>query len=183
MPFPTVVGIAFASGIAAALASRVELKVSPRPAMLTRSFIAYMIFVAIVLVPISAYFFVFHGDWFLLYYIDVRRVPSAIALVAFVAEAGVGALGFGLGAALVRSQRDGIAIAALLLAVVASGVIVVIEPDRLMRVGSYVQYHRNFGLSDYGGPLLQGTIAMAVLLLLGLVLLLARLHAAGRRLG
>ena len=54
---------------------------SPRPLPLTRSFVAYVSFACLVIAPISVYFYVFHGDWFLLYLIDVNRIPSAIAMV------------------------------------------------------------------------------------------------------
>ena len=71
MPHPTVLFLAFATGLAAAIAGRSELKISPRPALFTRSALAFLIFDFLVLVPASAYFYVFHGDWFLLYALDV----------------------------------------------------------------------------------------------------------------
>ena len=43
------------------------------------------------IVPVSVYFYVFHGDWFLLYLFDVSRIPSAIAMVGFFVQAGLGA--------------------------------------------------------------------------------------------
>ena len=94
MPFPSFVFLAFACGIAAALAARVELRMSIRPVPLTNSFYVFTIFVSLVLVPASAYFYVFHGDWFLLYAINVQKIPSAIALLVFLLEAGVGFFGF-----------------------------------------------------------------------------------------
>ena len=77
-------------GLAAALAGRQELRMSPRPIALTRSFGAYLSYVSLVVVPASAYFYAFHGDWFLHYTVDVERIPSAVALVGFVGQAGLG---------------------------------------------------------------------------------------------
>jgi hypothetical protein len=181
LPLPTLFVLAFATGMAAAIAGRSELRVSPRPALLTRSFAAYLVFVALVMIPVSVYFYVFHGDWFLLYLIDVRLVPSAAALVGFVCEALIGAAGFATASALVRSQREVLAGVILGATVVAGAVILVLALDRLSVVGSYAQYRGGFGLTPYvSGPVLQGTIAMSLLVAIGLAFLLVRLVYGGR---
>jgi hypothetical protein len=182
LPLPTLLLLAVASGIAAALAAKAELRVSPRPAVLTRSFAAYAFFVAFVLVPVSVYFYAFHGDWFLLYLVDVRRVPSALALLGFIVEASVGVAGFALGATLVRAQRDGVAKAFLGAAVVGALAVVVGARERLAVVGTYAQYRGDFGLTSYtSGALLHGTLAMGLILLAGLGYLVLRLHLSGAR--
>jgi hypothetical protein len=182
LPLPTLFVLAFATGMAAAVAGRSELRVSPRPALLTRSFAAYLVFIAMLVIPISVYFYVFHGDWFLLYLVDVRRVPSAVALVGFVAEALVGALGFATASALVRSQREVVAGVILVATLLAGAVVLVLALDRLSVVGSFAQYRGGFGLSPYlSGPLFQGTIAMTLLMAIGLAFLLVRLVYGGRR--
>lgn len=175
---------AFATGIAAALAGRNELKVSPRHALLTRSFAAYVIFAFLVMVPTSAYFYVFHGDWFLLYLLDVQRIPSAIALVFFVALGGLGIAGYAIGAGLVRSQREMLSGALVGLCVLVGLGSVLLAWDRLARVGSYAQWHGGFGLETFeDGPLLPGTVAMALLLSVGLAFLLIRVWAGSRQKG
>lgn len=161
MTLPTVVALAFMVGALAALAGRAEIKLSPRHPLLTRSFAAFLAFVLCVLIPISVYFYVFHGDWFLLYLIDVREVPSAIALVGFVLEALVGVCGFALGLA---------------------GLVPLLLRARLSRVGSYAQFNGGFGLVDFtAGPLFAGTILMAVALLCATGFLLGRLWIGERR--
>ena len=80
---PTLFCFAFAAGLATAVAARVELRVSPRTPLSTRSFRAFLLYALLLLIPISVYFYIFHGDWFLLYTLDVTRVPSAIALIGF----------------------------------------------------------------------------------------------------
>ncbi len=182
MPLPTLLALAIASGLAAALAGRAELRVSPRPALLTQSFIAWLSFAAFVLVPVSIYFYAFHGDWFVLYMIDVRRIPSALAMVGFAVQVLLGASGFALGAALVRAQRDSLGVGAVLLFVAASGAVVPLASDRLALVGTFTQYRGGFGLVPYGqGTLLHGTLAMVGVLALGAIFMLGRLWIGSRR--
>src|SRR5688572_11199826 len=78
VPLPPLLLWMVASGLAAALAGRNELRTSPRPAPLTRTFFAYASYAVLVVVPVSIYFYAFHGDWFLLYFADVSKIPSAV---------------------------------------------------------------------------------------------------------
>lgn len=182
VPLPTLLCLAFASGVASALAGRAELRVSPRPPLLTQSFLCWLSFAAFVLVPVSVYFYAFHGDWFLLYAIDVRRIPSALAMVGFSLEIVVGALGFIAGAALVRGQRESLGTALAAAFALAAALVVPVAADRLARVGSYAQYQGGFGLTPYtAGPLFHGTLAMSAFLVIGLAILLGRLHLGSRR--
>ena len=181
MPLPPLLVFALVSGLAASLAGREELRMSPRPIPLTSGFLAYISYACLVVVPASVYFYVFHGDWFLLYWVDVQEVPSAVALVGFGLQAGLGALGFFFGAVLVRNQRE--AIVGVLLGILAVGgvAVVVMYSDRLAQVGSFAQYHGQFGLEAYeSGPLLTGALAMGGICVVGLAFLLLRLWTAGR---
>ena len=182
MPLPTLICLVFATGIAAALAARVELRVSPRPPLLTRSFAAFAVFTMLVPVPVGVYFYLFHGDWFLLYTLDVHGIPSALALLGFLVLGTIGALGFAVGASMVRGQRETLGGILVGLAVLAAGAVAVVARDRLGVVGTFAQYEGGFGLEAYGGgPLLQGGIVMGAVLLLGIVFLVWRLHLSGRR--
>jgi hypothetical protein len=184
VPLPTVLCLAFATGLAAALAGRNELKISPRPAVLTRSALAFLIFDFLVLVPASAYFYVFHGDWFLLYLFDVGRIPSSIALVGFVGQGALAVGGFAVAAAWIRTQREVLAWVALGVSVLLGVGSVLLLSERLSQVGSYAQYKGNFGLVPFTeGPLMAGTIAMASIVTIGLAFLLVRVWLAARRQG
>lgn len=133
------------------------------------------------MVPVSAYFYMFHGDWFLLYLADTERVPSALALLGGVVEIALGAVGFLLGASLVRTQREqwaGAAIGAALS--LALGMLPVVR-QRLMVVGSYRQFHGDFGHGTYGGALFQGTLVMSLWMVVGLAFLVYRLGPGARR--
>jgi len=181
LPLFTQLLLTFATGLAASLAARADLRVSPKPAAFSRAFLAYLMFAGLVLVPSSVYFYLFHGDWYLLYLVDTGRVPSAVALIGCLLEFGLGAGGFLVGASMIRTQRDpwlGAAIGASVS--LALGVIAVAR-SRLSVVGSYSQYHGDFGLSAYGGALLQGTLWMSLWIALGLGFLLYRLGPGSRR--
>lgn len=133
------------------------------------------------MVPVSAYFYIFHGDWFLLYVADTERVPSALALVGGAFEIGLGAAGFLIGATFVRTQREqwaGAAIGAALS--LGLGMLPVVR-QRLMVVGTYRQFHGDFGLGHYGGALLQGTLVMSLWMFVGLAFLVYRLGPGARR--
>ncbi|MGB0679896.1 MAG: hypothetical protein ACPGUV_09570 [Polyangiales bacterium] len=182
MPFPTLFALALVTGIAAALAGRGEIRSSPRPAWLTYSFGAYLLFLTFLLIPVSLYFYLFHGDWFLLYLIDVGRIPSALALLGFAAQAGLGSLGFVIGATTVRMQRESVGAVVALICLVLAVALVLLLRQRLAVVGTYSQYQTGLGLEAYGsGALWQGTIAMSVLLFSGLAYLLVRLYLSVRR--
>jgi hypothetical protein len=182
LPLPTLFLLAFASGIAAALASRRELRLSPRPAPLTAGFGALALYLVFVLVPVSLYFYWFHGDWALHYLVDVQAIPSAVALVGFVVEASLGGVGFLAGASLVRGQREAVAAAVLGLVVVVGGVVVHLARARLAVLGSFAQFHGGFGLTAYArGPMVYETIAMSLFAVIGLAYLLAMLAFGARR--
>ncbi|MCA9602184.1 MAG: hypothetical protein R3A78_10470 [Polyangiales bacterium] len=182
MPLPVLVSLAFAVGSAAAACAEAELRISPRPALLTQGAMAFLIFDALVVVPVATYFYAFHGDWFLLYLVDARRIPSALALLALVLVGGCGAVGFAAGATLVRAHKLGLAIAVSVLAVVASAAVVVFARDRLGAVGSYAQYAGHFGLKPFAeGSLLQGALVMGPLFVAAALLLCVRIYVGGRR--
>lgn len=141
-----------------------------------------MIFSLCVLLPISVYFYIFHGDWFLLYLIDVREIPSAVALVGFVLEGLLGVAGFSVGASLLRSQREGVAGALAGTSLLLAVLVPVLLRDRLGRVGTYAQFSGGFGMTDFSaGPLFLGTLVMSAAFLVAAGFLLGRLWVGERR--
>lgn len=181
MPLSSLIFFTFAVGVAAAFAGGTELRLSPRHALVTNSFLAYAAFLLLLVLPVSAYFYVFHGDWFLHYTVDVRRIPSAVALFGFVLEGAVGTAGFLLGAGLARAERNGIGATVVGACLLAAMAVYFVLPERLMVVGTYAQFRGRFGLSEYGGALLRGGVAMAGYLLAGAAFLLFRIRHGLRR--
>jgi hypothetical protein len=181
LPFTTLLFFAFGMGAAAALAAEYELCLSPRPVVLSASFAAFAAFMLLLLVPVSVYFYVFHGDWFMLYLVEVMRVPSALALLGFATEFAVGLSGFGLAAACVRNQHNAWVMTMLGVCVIGAAAVVGVCPDRLRAVGTLRQYQGGFGLVPYGGTLLQGALAMGGLLVVGGLYLLFRIRRGQAR--
>lgn len=176
MPLPFLLFLGVAIGIAAATAAQVELRLSPRPPLLTASYSAFLTFVLLVFLPVSVYFYVFHGDWFLLYVVDTGHVPSAVALVGFGLQAGLATLAFLLGAVLVRAQQTTIAYAATGVSLLLAVGLCPLTIERLRVVGTFAQYHGSFGLSDYAAtPLARGGVVMALFTVVGAVFLLVKL--------
>ena len=182
MPFTTLLLLAFGMGAASALAGANELRVSPRPILLSDSFAAFFAFMLLLVLPVSLYFYVFHGDWFMLYTVDVRRVPSALALFGFAVELAVGLVGFAGSALCVRTSHANWAIGAVVVSVIAAVSVVFLCPERLRVVGSFRQYKGGFGLVSYGGALLQGALAMGGLLTAGASFLIVRIRRGQARL-
>ena len=176
LPFTTLLLLAFGMGAASALAGAHELRLTPRHALFSSTFAAFATFLVLLVLPVSVYFYVFHGDWFLLYLVDVRRIPSAVALFGFLFEGAFGVLGFAIGASCVRNQRASWVTYLLAFVGVAAIAVLFIVPERLLFVGNYKQYRGGFGLVKYGGALLQGGLLMGGVLLLGATFLVMRIR-------
>jgi hypothetical protein len=181
LPLPTQLFLTFASGVLTALAARADLRVSPKPAANSEAFVAFLLYALLVVLPVSVYFYVFHGDWYLLYTVDTARIPSALALFGLAAVVLVGAGGFLFGARLVRSQREQWAGAAVGMTVSMALGVLPLARHRLAVVGTYAQFFGDFGHRPYGGTLLQGTVCMSLWLVLGLSFLVYRLGPSEKR--
>lgn len=181
VPIPFFILLSFAAGAACAIAARNEVRSSPLPVLLTRGLQAFLVFAVLVLVPASAYFYIFHGDWSVLYWVDTHTIPSAVALLFFLVEILAGSLGYFLAGLAVRNHQDPQAYGYCALGLVSAGFLFLVYQSRLAKVGSYAQFHGDFGLTDYmGTPLMNGSIAMGILLVAGLSMLLFQLYWAAR---
>lgn len=180
MPLSTLFFFVCAVGIAAALVGGAELRLSPRHLVSTNSFVAYSVFVVLLVLPVAIYFYWFHGAWFLHYWFDVDKIPAIVVLLGFLGMMGLQLGSFAVGAAFARSQRPawgGAAIGGCL--VLAT--LVLAWPRRLQLVGSFPEFTDNFGLEPYGGALLRGGVAMSLYLMIGTAFLLIRIRMGARR--
>jgi hypothetical protein len=176
VPLPSLLCFVFAAGIAIALAGRAEIRMSPRPVLLTSSAAALLLYASLLVVPVGVYFYVLHGDWFVAYTVDVQRVPSALALIGFIFVVVVGVAGFASAAILVRAQRDAVSGALLVLALVATIAVALLLRGRLSVVGTHAQFTRGFGLTDFSaGPVQPSVWLMGAVLVLGLLVTVARI--------
>lgn len=134
------------------------------------AFLAYAIFVGLVLIPTSIYFYVFHGDWFLSYSIDTERARWAWAIVVVGAAAGLSAVGFWLGAALCRAGRDTLLRRVSVLGFVLAVGVWPLTWSRIRLVGSYREFTRDYGLTGYfSSPVFYAGLVMLILLVASFV--------------
>lgn len=179
---PLAICLTYVAGVITALSSRAELRGTPRPSLATSAFRAFMAYTVLVLVPIAVYFYVFHGDWFLLYLLDTARIPSAVALLIFVLQACVGAFGFASAAHLVRMQRDNLAVVIGILVLMLGAGLLTLAHSRVVTVGSFAQFHGAFGLEDWTKTtIFPAVILFGTILVVGLVHCCARIHWGARR--
>ena len=83
-----------------------------------------------------------------------------------------------------RTQREGWAFGAASISVLAALAVIFIGWERLSQVGSYEQFHGQYGLESYGsGAVFQGTLTMGLIFVLGAAYLLVRLFTTGRQMG
>jgi hypothetical protein len=149
LPLLFLLFIAVAAGALSAHAGLDEVRHSSDPAWRMDAFLAFALFVGLVLLPTAVYFYVFHGDWFLFYWVDTGRAPWVWGLLTALLLLGSAALGFGLGAALCRASRDA---AARRIAIGAFAIALAVWPlgwERLRVVGSYRQFTRDYGLTEF----------------------------------
>jgi len=159
--------IAIATGALSAHAGRVELRHSSDPVWRMETFLAYALFVTLVLLPTAIYFYVFHGDWFLFYWVDTARAPWVWGLLAGVLLLCAASLGFRIGLALSRASRD---LAARRITVGTIFIAAAVWPlawNRLSVVGSYRQFTRDYGLVPFfASPAFYSGLAMVLIIVL-----------------
>lgn len=181
MPLLFLMLISTATGALSAYAGRDEIRHSADPIWRMEAFLAYSLFVALVLVPTAVYFYVFHGDWFLFYSIETGRAPWFWGLVAVFVVLGAGSMGFLLGVALCRAARD------TLLRRLSGGILVAalaVWPSiwpRLSVVGSYRQFTRDYGLiAFFSSPAFYSGLITGLVLLAAFVWLVFRIDRQTR---
>ena len=167
MPLLFLLLIAFATGALSAYAGRDELRHSSDPVWRMETFLAYALFVALVLVPTAIYFYVFHGDWFLFYWVDTARAPWFWGLMGAALLLGAALLGFWIGLALCRASRDlatrRITIGSVLIALAVWP----LAWSRLSVVGSHRQFSRDYGLTTFfASPAFYSGLAMVLVIVL-----------------
>jgi hypothetical protein len=165
LPLLFLLFIAVAAGVLAARAGLDEVRHSSDPVWRMEAFLAFALFVGFVLLPTSVYFYVFHGDWFLFYWVDTGRAPWVWGLLMASLVLGASSLGFVLGASLCRASRD---VAARRFAIGATIVALAVWPvgwARLSVVGSYRQFTRDYGLVEFfASPAFYSGLAMLVVI-------------------
>jgi len=110
---------------------------------------AYGLFVGFVLLPTVVYFYVFHGDWFLFYWVDTGRAPWVWGMVAVLLLFGAAFAGFRVGAVACRASRDAVARRVSILTLAGALAVWPLAWSRLSVVGSHRQFARGYGLVGF----------------------------------
>jgi hypothetical protein len=171
MPAPLAPLIGFAFGVAFAWWARDELARSPSAGGIgSRSLVIVTLFATIVFAPIGAYFLAFEADWSYAYFIDTRRIPSALQLAIVLVDAASVPIGFVVAAAYARTRKLvpvltlGMSPAIFALACIA------VTAGRLGIQASYAQFHGDFGTRPIAGSSLgYALLWMDALLVVGAV--------------
>jgi hypothetical protein len=147
----------------------------------SRALVTVSLFSVLVFAPVSAYFLAFEADWSYAYYIDTRRIPSAVQLGLVLIDAASVPLGFGLAMSRARTRRIGSILplgVPILFVVLASALW---ASSRLRVEASYAQFHGDFGvLPVAGGPLGYALLWMDSLLTIAVVWTIRRLRQTAR---
>lgn len=149
MPLLFLLLIALSTGVLSARAGRDEVRNSADPVWRMESFLAYGLFVAFVLFPTTIYFYVFHGDWFLFYWVDTSGAPWLWGFVGTLLLLGAASAGFALGAAGCRASREAMARRITIGALVLAFMVWPLGWPRLRLVGSYRQFTHDYGLTAF----------------------------------
>jgi hypothetical protein len=163
LPLLFLLFVAIATGALSAYAGRDEIRHSSEAMWRTEAFLAYGLFVGLVLLPTVIYFYVFHGDWFLFYWVDTRRAPWVWGLVAVLLSLGASFVGFRIGAALCRASRDAAARRTTVVAALMALAVWPLAWERLSVVGTHRQFTRDYGLLGFfSSPAFYSGLAMLI---------------------
>lgn len=171
MPLIAAMLLNAAFGLLASWAASRELRASPRSVGRLRGFSALAAHELIVVAPALLYLLLRHGDWMLSYALDAARVPSAFGVLLAVVHALVALGAFSVGAHWIRTQRPRAAAVAALACVGLAAAGAVLLRERVLWVGTHVQFRAGFGMR----PLFSSRLA-AVIGLVGFVWTAAAAH-------
>lgn len=167
MPFLFLLFVAIATGALSAHAGRDEVRHSSEVMWRMEAFLAYALFTGLVLVPTAVYFYVFHGDWFLFYWVDTQSAPWLWGLLVVLVLLAAALIGFRLGAVLCRASRDRAARRVGVAAGLVGLVTWVLGWKRASVVGSHRQFARDYGLTGFfsSAAFYSGLIILVVLII------------------
>jgi ABC-type uncharacterized transport system permease subunit len=168
MPAPVAPLVGFVLGVAFGWADADALARSHASPIGSRSLVVVALFATLVLAPVGAYFLAFHADWSYAYFIDTRRIPSALDLALVLVDAASVPVGFVVAASRARARR----LVPLLVLAAPPALVALIATlamaSRLSIQGSYAQFHGDFGTRAVAGSSLgYGLLWMDALIALG----------------
>jgi hypothetical protein len=177
MPAPLAPIIGFLLGIGFAWSGREELARSQTAFIGSRSLIVVTLFATLVFAPVGAYFLAFEADWSYAYFIDTRRIPSALQLALVLLDAASVPVGFAVAASRARTRRLGPVLTLAAPPLVVGLAALLVTASRLRIQASYAQYHGDFGTRPVAGSSLgYALLWLDTLLVLGVAWTSHQLH-------
>jgi hypothetical protein len=163
--------LGFVLGLAFAWAAIEELSSDPTSVLGSRSLVVSMLFSLLVFAPMAGYFMAFHGDWSVAYFINARRLPSAVILAMALFNALTVPVGFVLGAPLARQKQLKKLLTLAGIPSLLAMLLVLLLARRLSVSATYTQFKGDFGYRSIAGTALgyavmwmNGVLATAVAL-------------------
>jgi hypothetical protein len=135
----------------------------------SRSLVVVMLFAVLVFTPTAGYFLAFETDWSFAYWVDSRRIPSAVQLTIMLFDAASVPLGFIAAAPAACKRRLGTLLALALPPAIVVLAFLLRAASRLSVHASYAQFHGDFGIRPIAGSSLgHALLWMDAMLALGI---------------
>ena len=152
MPAPLAPLIGFVLGVVFAWWGAEELARSQSDSTIfSRPLVVATLFAALVFTPVSGYFLAFETDWSFAYWVDSRRIPSAIGLTLVLLDMLSVPLGFIAAASYARKRRFGALLGLAIPAVIVVLACLLRAAARLSVHATYTQFHGDFGVRPIAG--------------------------------
>ncbi len=167
MPAPVAPFIGFALGTGFAWAAANVLAKGPGSGVTSRALLVVTLFSLLVFAPTTAYFLAFAPDWSYAYWVDSRKLPSAVGLGLVLLNLASVPIGFWAAARAARARALRKLVNLGLVALAPCVLFVVIGWQRFGVEGTYAQYHGDFGMRALGGSPLGYALLWMTLILAG----------------
>lgn len=144
------VGFIIGIGLAWAAADRLAKggSFAPRPLAIV------ILFAALLYTPACAYFLAFEGDWAYAYFIDTRKLPSAIDLALAILNGLSVIIGYMVAAPKARARRLVPLLSMAAAPALAAAIALIALKSRLSVQASFAQFHGDFGTKAVSGSAL-----------------------------
>lgn len=157
--------VGFVIGAGFAWAAADELKRAHPSWIAPRALAVVTLFAVLLYAPACAYFHVFEGDWAYAYFVDTRKLPSAVDLALVLLDAASVLIGFFAAAPRARARKLLPVLSMASVPAILALVVAVALLSRLSVHASYAQFHGDFGTRAVSGsPLGYGLLWMNGLL-------------------
>lgn len=148
MTIPALVVVSALIGASVAFAARIQIRTLQRPVFATRYFIALMMLEAMILLPVSIYFYTFYPDWSWMYLVDTQNLNGGVVIMAIISYPITAAMGYLVGCYSARGSSDWVTVMFMMFMFIGLIGLFALAGDKVWWVGTYEQYHRDAGVQS-----------------------------------